>query len=104
MDLRNMPVYSIVPLGCKDIDDALHPLILPNGNYELGVYIADVSHYVKADSIVDKIAAKNCNTIYLVHKRIDMLPKILTENLCSLIGKKDYIFLSYKNLTKIVLK
>ena len=94
MDLREKPVCSIDPPGCKDIDDALHAVILPNGNYELGVHIADVSHYVKAGSDVDKIAAKNCNTIYLVHKRTDMLPKVLTENLCSLVGKKERLAFS----------
>ena len=94
LDLRNKPVCSIDPPGCKDIDDALHAIILPNGNYELGVHIADVSHYVKPGSVVDKIAAKNCNTIYLVHKRTDMLPKVLTENLCSLVGKKERLAFS----------
>ena len=94
LDLRDKPVCSIDPPGCKDIDDALHAIVLPNGNYELGVHIADVSHYVKAGSVVDKIAAKNCNTIYLVHKRTDMLPKVLTENLCSLVGKKERLAFS----------
>ena len=94
MDLREKPICSIDPPGCKDIDDALHAVVLPNGNYELGVHIADVSHYVKAGSIVDKIAAKNCNTIYLVHKRTDMLPKVLTENLCSLVGGKEMLAFS----------
>ena len=94
LDLRNKPVCSIDPPGCKDIDDALHAIILPNGNYELGVHIADVSHYVKSGSVVDKIAAKNCNTIYLVHKRTDMLPKVLTENLCSLVEKKERLAFS----------
>mgnify|MGYP002626375602 CR=1 FL=1 len=94
IDLRDKPVCSIDPPGCKDIDDALHAIVLPNGNYELGVHIADVSHYVKAGSVVDKIAAKNCNTIYLVHKRTDMLPKVLTENLCSLVGKKERLAFS----------
>lgn len=94
MDLREKPVCSIDPPGCKDIDDALHAIILPNGNYELGVHIADVSHYVKPGDPVDKIAAKNCNTIYLIHKRTDMLPKVLTENLCSLVGKKERLAFS----------
>ena len=94
MDLRSKPVCSIDPPGCKDIDDALHAIVLSNGNYELGVHIADVSHYVKSGSVVDKIAAKNCNTIYLVHKRTDMLPKVLTENLCSLVGKKERLAFS----------
>ena len=94
LDLRNKTVCSIDPPGCKDIDDALHAIILNNGNFELGVHIADVSHYVKSGSVVDKIAAKNCNTIYLVHKKTDMLPKVLTENLCSLVGKKERLAFS----------
>ena len=48
MDLREKPVCSIDLPGCKDIDDALHAVVLPNGNYELGMHIADASHYVKA--------------------------------------------------------
>lgn len=94
MDLRNRTICSIDPPGCKDIDDALHCRILDNGNYEVGVHIADVTHYVKPGSDVDKIAAKNCNTIYLVHKRTDMLPKVLTENLCSLVGGKERLAFS----------
>ena len=94
IDLRNRTVCSIDPPGCKDIDDALHCTTLDNGNYEVGVHIADVTHYVKPGSDVDKIAAKNCNTIYLVHKRTDMLPKVLTENLCSLVGGKERLAFS----------
>lgn len=94
MDLRDRTICSIDPPGCKDIDDALHCKTLDNGNYEVGVHIADVTHYVKPGSDVDKIAAKNCNTIYLVHKRTDMLPKVLTENLCSLVGGKERLAFS----------
>ena len=89
MDLRHITVCSIDPPGCKDIDDALHCRVLQNGNFEIGCHIADVSHYVKHGSDVDKIAARSCNTIYLVHRRTDMLPKVLTENLCSLVEGKD---------------
>lgn len=88
-DLRHITVCSIDPPGCKDIDDALHCRVLENGNYEIGCHIADVSHYIKHGSEVDKIAARSCNTIYLVHRRTDMLPKVLTENLCSLVSDKD---------------
>ena len=94
LDLRDRYICSIDPPGCKDIDDALHCKLLPNGNYELGVHIADVTHYVKPGDEVDRIAAKNCNTIYLVHKRTDMLPKVLTENLCSLVGGKERLAFS----------
>jgi exosome complex exonuclease DIS3/RRP44 len=93
-DLRDLNVCSIDPPGCKDIDDALHCRTLQNGNYEVGVHIADVTHYVKAGSEVDKIAARNSNTVYMVHKRTDMLPKVLTENLCSLVGKRERLAFS----------
>lgn len=74
------------PPGCKDIDDALHSRQLPNGNVELGVHIADVSHFVRPDSAIDKEAAFRSTTVYLVDRRTDMLPGLLTENLCSLRG------------------
>jgi exosome complex exonuclease DIS3/RRP44 len=89
VDLRHICVCSIDPPGCRDIDDALHCRKLENGNLEVGVHIADVTHYVKASSEVDRIAARSSNTVYLVHKRTDMLPKVLTENLCSLVGNKE---------------
>lgn len=53
LDLRNLDVVSIDPPGCKDIDDALHCIVLPNGNLEIGVHIADVSYYVRPDSALD---------------------------------------------------
>ena len=88
-DLRELNICSIDPPGCKDIDDALHCRVLRNRDYEIGVHIADVTHYVKAGSEIDRIAARNSNTVYMVHKRTDMLPKVLTENLCSLVGNKE---------------
>ncbi|EGR33437.1 rnb family protein, putative [Ichthyophthirius multifiliis] len=84
VDLRHLKVCSIDPIGCKDIDDALHCIKLPSGNYEVGVHIADVSHFVKANSPIDKEAQNRCTTVYLVDRRTDMLPKLLTETLCSL--------------------
>ena len=93
-DLRDRIVCSIDPPGCKDIDDALHCMVNSRGNLEVGVHIADVTHYVKPNDEVDRIASKNCNTIYLVHKRTDMLPKVLTENLCSLVGGKERLAFS----------
>ena len=94
LDLRNIVICSIDPPGCKDIDDALHCRVLPNGNYEVGVHIADVTHYVKPGTEVDRIAARNSNTVYMVHKRTDMLPKVLTENLCSLVGNRERLAFS----------
>ncbi|CAJ1966897.1 unnamed protein product [Cylindrotheca closterium] len=89
MDLRKLPVLSIDPPGCKDIDDALHCITLPNGNFQVGVHIADVTHYVKAGSAIDLEAANRSTSTYLVNKRLDMLPALLTTDLCSLKGNVD---------------
>ncbi len=89
LDLRHLPVLSIDPPGCKDIDDALHCTVLPNGNYQVGVHIADVTHYVKAGSAIDLEAANRSTSTYLVNKRLDMLPGLLTTDLCSLKGNVD---------------
>ncbi|KAF9448203.1 RNB-domain-containing protein [Macrolepiota fuliginosa MF-IS2] len=83
-DLRQLLICSIDPPACQDIDDALHARSLPNGNIEAGVHIADVSHFVHADTAMDKEAADRGTTVYLVDKRIDMLPALLGTNLCSL--------------------
>lgn len=89
LDLRHLDVCSVDPIGCKDIDDALHCIVLPNGNYEVGVHIADVSHFVKAGTEIDREAARRCTTVYMVDRRTDMLPGLLTETLCSLISDVD---------------
>jgi len=86
MDLRHINVCSVDPPGCKDIDDALHCIVLPNGNYEIGVHIADVTHFVRPNTEIDKEAARRCTTVYMVDRRTDMLPKLLTESLCSLVS------------------
>ncbi|KAH9834605.1 RNB-domain-containing protein [Rhodofomes roseus] len=83
-DLRDLIICSIDPPGCQDIDDALHARTLPNGNIEAGVHIADVSHFVHPDNPMDSEAAARGTTVYLVDKRIDMLPALLGTNLCSL--------------------
>ncbi|OSX58629.1 hypothetical protein POSPLADRAFT_1049371 [Postia placenta MAD-698-R-SB12] len=83
-DLRDLIICSIDPPGCQDIDDALHARSLPNGNIEAGVHIADVSHFVHPDNPMDNEAAARGTTVYLVDKRIDMLPSLLGTNLCSL--------------------
>ncbi|KAK5717917.1 exosome catalytic subunit dis3 [Elasticomyces elasticus] len=87
-DLRDLLVCSIDPVGCVDIDDALHAKQLPNGNFEVGVHIADVSHFVKPNNAMDKEASLRGTTVYLVDKRIDMLPMLLGTDLCSL---KPYV-------------
>ncbi|KAJ7806157.1 hypothetical protein B0H14DRAFT_2876773 [Mycena olivaceomarginata] len=83
-DLRDLTICSIDPPNCQDIDDALHARPLPNGNIEAGVHIADVSNFVHADTPMDTEAAARGTTVYLVDKRIDMLPALLGTNLCSL--------------------
>ena len=83
-DLRDLLVCSVDPPGCRDIDDALHVRDLPNGNVEVGVHIADVTHFLKPNTAMDDEAAARGTSTYLVERRIDMLPKALTEDLCSL--------------------
>lgn len=87
-DLRGLLICSIDPVGCQDIDDALHAKPLPNGNFEVGVHIADVSNFVKPNNAMDKEASIRGTTVYLVDKRIDMLPMLLGTDLCSL---KPYV-------------
>jgi exosome complex exonuclease DIS3/RRP44 len=87
-DLRGLQVCSIDPIGCQDIDDALHARPLSNGNFEVGVHIADVSDFVKPNNAMDAEASIRGTTVYLVDKRIDMLPMLLGTNLCSL---KPYV-------------
>lgn len=87
-DLRDLLICSIDPPGCVDIDDALHAKKLPSGNYEVGVHIADVSHFVKPNNAMDVEASMRGTTVYLVDKRIDMLPMLLGTDLCSL---KPYV-------------
>ena len=89
MDLRHLDVCSVDPPGCKDIDDALHCITLENGNYQVGVHIADVTHFVRAGAEIDKEAARRCTTVYMVDRRTDMLPGLLTESLCSLVCHVD---------------
>lgn len=89
VDLRKITICSVDPPGCTDIDDALHCFQLPNGNYEVGVHIADVSHFIRPGNAMDKEAALRATTVYLVDKRIDMVPELLSSNLCSLRGNED---------------
>ncbi|CAH9084603.1 unnamed protein product [Cuscuta europaea] len=83
-DLRHLRVFSVDPPGCKDIDDALHCTTLPSGNFEVGVHIADVTNFVHPGTPLDDEASQRGTSVYLVERRIDMLPKPLTEDVCSL--------------------
>jgi len=88
-DLRHLCICSVDPPGCTDIDDALHYRELDNGNCEVGVHIADVSHFIRPNTAIDREAAERGNTVYLVDKRIDMVPELLSSNLCSLRGGEE---------------
>ncbi|EQB59713.1 exosome complex exonuclease exoribonuclease [Vairimorpha apis BRL 01] len=88
-DFRNLKIISIDPKGCTDVDDALHINFLENGTFQVGVHIADVSHYVKLGSMLDKIASERGTTVYLPDRRIDMLPEFLSAGLCSLLEDQD---------------
>ncbi len=88
-DLRETLTFTIDPKDAKDFDDALSFVILENGNYEIGIHIADVSHYVVEDSILDKEAYERATSIYLVDRVVPMLPEVLSNLACSLRPKEE---------------
>ncbi|XP_020612020.1 exosome complex exonuclease RRP44-like [Orbicella faveolata] len=94
LDLRHLAVCSIDPPGCTDIDDALHWRLLENGNYEVGVHIADVTHFIRPGTALDDEAANRATTVYLTDKRIDMVPGLLSSDLCSLRSNVDRLAFS----------
>ncbi|XP_074995184.1 exosome complex exonuclease RRP44 isoform X2 [Calonectris borealis] len=93
-DLRHLYVCSVDPPGCTDIDDALHCREVENGNIEVGVHIADVSHFIRPGNALDEESAKRGTTVYLCEKRIDMVPELLSSNLCSLRSNVDRLAFS----------
>jgi len=88
-DLRKVTTFTIDPADAKDFDDALSIQKLPNGNWEIGVHIADVSHYLKEGSDLDKEAYERATSVYLVDRVVPMLPEILSNFACSLRPNED---------------
>ncbi|MBP6870644.1 MAG: ribonuclease R [Bacteroidales bacterium] len=88
-DFRDVFTITIDPPDAKDFDDALSLKKLPNGNFEVGVHIADVSFYVKEGGLIDKEAFDRGTSVYLVDRTIPMLPEKLSNDLCSLVAHTD---------------
>lgn len=88
-DLRKVTTFTIDPFDAKDFDDALSIQKLPNGNWEIGVHIADVSHYLQEGSELDIEAYERATSVYLVDRVVPMLPEVLSNFACSLRPKED---------------
>lgn len=93
-DIRGVTTMTIDPVDAKDFDDALSLQTLPNGNYEVGIHIADVSHYVRDHDGIDEEARERATSVYLVDRVIPMLPEILSNDLCSLRPNEDRLSFS----------
>ncbi len=93
-DMRDRITFTIDPVDAKDFDDALSVRKLPDGHWEIGVHIADVTHYVKPGDIIDREAFERATSVYLVDRVIPMLPEILSNQLCSLRPNEDKLTFS----------
>ena len=88
-DMRNICTFTIDPKDAKDFDDALSIQKLENGNWEIGVHIADVSHYVVPGTLLDEEAYERATSVYLVDRVVPMLPEVLSNQVCSLRPNED---------------
>jgi len=93
-DYRSVNTFTIDPVDAKDFDDAISIKKLPDGNFEIGIHIADVSHYVKEGTALDKEAGERGFSVYLVDRTIPMLPEVLSNDLCSLNPNEDKLAFS----------
>jgi len=93
-DLRNITTFTIDPFDAKDFDDAISVKSLADGTYEIGVHIADVSHFVRPGGPLDAEARKRALSVYLVDRTIPMLPEVLSNDLCSLNPNVDRLAFS----------
>ncbi len=94
LDLRHKDIFTIDPDDAKDFDDAIHIERLGNDNFEVGVHIADVSHYVEPDSTINEEALERATSVYLVDRTIPMLPEKLSNEVCSLRPHEDKLAFS----------
>ncbi|MCD6332711.1 MAG: ribonuclease R [Bacteroidales bacterium] len=93
-DFRKVTTFTIDPEDAQDFDDALSVRELPNGHWEIGIHIADVSYYVKPDSVIDREAYERGTSVYLVDRVVPMLPERLSNQLCSLKPHRDRLCFS----------
>lgn len=93
-DFRNVTTFTIDPADAKDFDDALSIQQLDNGNWEVGVHIADVTHYVRKNSIIEEEAQNRATSVYLVDRVVPMLPERLSNGVCSLRPNEDKLCFS----------
>lgn len=93
-DFRNTTTFTIDPIDAKDFDDAISVKQLDNGNYEIGVHIADVTHYVRPGTLLEKEAYLRATSVYLVDRVVPMLPEKLSNGLCSLRPNEDKLTFS----------
>lgn len=93
-DFRKTLTFTIDPEDAKDFDDAISLKEISSGIYEVGIHIADVSHYVKPGSALDREARERGTSVYMVDQTVPMLPEELSDNLCSLLPKKDRLTIS----------
>jgi protein SSD1 len=93
-DLRSNRLFTIDPDSANDLDDALSITLNEDGTYDVGVHIADVSHFVKPNTALDRDARKRATSVYLIQRAVPMLPPTLSEQMCSLAPGQDRLAFS----------